>query len=373
MQSTDGMAESRFDRLRSYLEQDPDNHSLASDAIEAALAEKRVDEAEALLTRHPLDRSRTAYLAGLVAMHREDWSQATGHFRALIGAGEMSPAIRFNLAWSLAMDKSFADALAILDSPTSDALPQAAELEIRVRHELGQFDEAGSRARELLELHPGHRGLNAAVATLAIDIEDTALAERCARIAGDHPEALTTLGTLALETEDSEAARALFREALERDPSSPRALIGQGLSRLLDSDSLGAAADLDRGAQGFETHLGSWIAAGWAYFIGGDAATARARFEHALAIDDSFAETHGSLAALDILDGNLEEARRRIAVARRLDRASFSAALAEMLLASGTGDADKAKRIFEIALATPLDASGRTLAQSFARLSARGG
>lgn len=373
VQASDGMADSRFDRLRSYLEQDPGNPALIADAIEAGLAEKRVDDAEALLISHPLDAPRTAYLAGLVAMHRHDWPRAASHYQSLMGAGDASPAIRFNLAWSLAMDKQFDAALAALDAATAEALPQAAELEIRMRHQIGEFDEAGARARDLLSLHPEHRGLNAAVATLAIDIEDTALAAQCARVAGDHPEALTTLGTLALETEDSATARLLFSQALQRDPTSPRALIGQGLSRLLESDSAGAALDLDRGAQGFETHLGSWIAAGWAHFIGGDTVTARARFEHALAIDDSFAEIHGSLAALDILDGNIEEARRRIAIARRLDRASFSAALAEMLLASGSGDTDKAKRIFEIALATPLDASGRTLGQSFARLAARGG
>lgn len=370
MQSTDGLTASRFDRLLSFLDQDPDNLSLASDAVEAALAEQRVDEAEALLARHAFGASRTAYLAGLVAMHREDWERASEYYRALLSAGEEAPPIRFNLAWSLAMAKSFEDALSFVDAETAHTLPQAAELEIRLRHELGQFEEAETRARELLELHPEHRGLNAAISTLAIDIEDIALAKRCAQVAGDHPEALTALGTLALDTEGGETARALFGQALERQPDSPRALIGYGLSQLLDSDPANAAVKLDQGAEGFETHLGSWIAAGWAHFTAGDIATARARFEHALRLDDNFAESHGSLAALDILDGRVEEARHRIAIARRLDRSSFSAALAEMLLASGSGDAEKAKRIFEVALATPLDGGGRTLAQSLARLGA---
>lgn len=371
MQATGGLSMSPFDRLTSFLEQDPQNANLAADAVEAAIAEDRLDEAQALLARGPVDAPRAAYLNGLVAMRRQDWAGAAALYQGMFDTGETAPAIRFNLAWSLAMEKRAAEALAVLDEATAQALPQAAELEIRLRHELGEFDSAEARAHALLALHPDHRGLNAAVATLAIDVEDTALAARCASKAGDHPEALTTLGTLALESEDSATARALFAQALERDPQSPRALIGHGLSRLIDADHGGAAAELDRGAELFGTHLGSWIAAGWAHFTAGDTATARSRFEHALGLDDSFAESHGSLAALDVLEGDLDSARRRIAIARRLDRTSFSAALADMLLAAGSGDAERSRRIFEAALATPLDASGRTLAQSFARLGAR--
>lgn len=373
MQAIDGQPASRFDRLIEFLEQDPQNANLAADAVEAAIAEERLDQAEALLSDGRVDERRAAYLSGLVAMRRQDWPGAAAQYQAMFDAGEEAPAIRFNLAWSLAMEGRSDQALAALDETTARALPQAAELEVRLRHELGDFEGAEARARALLELHPEHRGLNAAVATLAIDVEDTELAAQCARKAEDHPEALTTLGTLALEKEDSATARALFEQALERDPNAPRALIGQGLSRLIEADATGAAADLDRGAELFGTHLGSWIAAGWAHFTAGDFATARLRFEHALALDGSFAESHGSLAALDVLAGDLDSAKQRIAVAKRLDRASFSAALAEMLLAAGSGNAEKSRRIFEAALATPLDASGRTLAQAFARMGARSG
>lgn len=373
MQATNGLPSSRFDQLVSFLEQDPHNLNLAADAIEAAIAENRLDEADALLARHRIDPQRAAYLEGLVAMHRQDWPNATARYRELFDAGEDAPAIRFNLGWSLAMAKRPEEALAVIDEATARSIPQAAELEIRMRHELGDFELAEARARALLGLHPDHRGLNAAVSTLAVDIEDDELAARCARQAGDHPEALTTLGTLALETENGGEARKLFERALELDPDSPRALIGLGLSRLIDEDHAAAAIELDRGAALFATHLGSWIAAGWAHFTAGDATTARARFQHALELDGNFAESHGSLAVLDVLEGHLDQARHRLAVAKRLDRASFSAALAEILLAAGSGDAEKSRRIFETALATPLGASGRTLAQSFARLGTRTG
>jgi hypothetical protein len=102
-----------------------------------------------------------------------------------------------------------------------------------------------------------------------------------------------------------------------------------------------------------------------------DRATARARFETALAIDPTFAECQGSLAVIDILDGKVAEGRERATVALRLDRGSFSGALAQVLLAAGDGNADRARQIFDTALTTPIDGSGRTIAQSLAKMAMR--
>ena len=129
-----------------------------------------------------------------------------------------------------------------------------------------------------------------------------------------------------------------------------------------------APADIDRGAELFGTHLGSWIAAGWAHFIAGDHAAARARFERALALDPTFAESHGGLAVIDVAEGKLKQASERTKVALRLDRECYGAALARSLLASSAGNPARAKAILDQALVTPVDASGRTIAQSLARM-----
>ncbi|PXA97245.1 hypothetical protein DMC47_14800, partial [Nostoc sp. 3335mG] len=119
-------------------------------------------------------------------------------------------------------------------------------------------------------------------------------------------------------------------------------------------------------------HLGSWIAAGWAHLLAGDAMTARARFDHACALDDNFAEAHGSLAVLDLLAGDVDSGRRRTEVALRLDRESFAGTFAAMMLAAGAGDAARAEAIMARALTTPLDPQGTTIAEALARMGARG-
>lgn len=369
-------ATSRADRLAGYLEIDPANPALLGDLAQAAFEEDRFDLARDTLRRleaaGPLS-PQLVHLSALVDLARCDWTSAAERFAVLYQAGVDEPAIRYNLAWSLAMTKDFEGALPLLDDATSDVLPQAAQLEVELLHQLGEFDRAGERARILIERHPEHRGLNAAISTLAVDLEDLELAARTARQAGDHPDALVTLGTLALGKDEPGPALAFFEAALIRNPDAPRAWIGRGLVQLLGEDKVAAANDLDRGAQLFATHIGSWVGAGWAHLIAGDRETARARFETALALDENFGESQGSLAVIDLLDGRIEEARRRTEVALRLDRRSFSAAFASMLLAAGDGDRDAAQRILDAALSAPAGANGKTLADSLARLGLRAG
>ena len=128
-------------------------------------------------------------------------------------------------------------------------------------------------------------------------------------------------------------------------------------------------ADLDQGASLFDDHIGSWIAAGWAYFVSGDLDASRARFERAHDIDHKFAESFGSLAVLDAVEGNTKEAQRKALTAVRLDRECFSATLAQTLLLSGAGNEHRAKELFEQALTTPIGKDARDLAHNWWTLS----
>lgn len=369
--AAEAAAPSRLDRLLPLLEADPANLSLLADAAETALAEHRPEIAADLLGRYaaiaPLP-PRETNLAGLAALQTKSYGRAAALFGELVESGVDEPAVRFNLAWALAMDKQFDRSLELLDDDLARALPQAAMLQVQLLHDRGAFDDAARRAREYVDFHPDYAPLMAVVSVLALDVEDPELAAACAEKGGEHPDALTTLGTLALGDERATEALDLFDRVLDRNPQVPRAWVGRGLARLMTGQSPDAAADIDRGAEMFGNHLGSWIAAGWAHFVNKDLAAARARFETALELDDTFAETHGSLAVLDLLEGNAEGAREKSEIALRLDRQCYSAALARSLLAAGAGDQETARRIYNAAANAPIDGSGRTIGQTLAKL-----
>lgn len=355
-----------------FVKQDPDNRRLLLDTADLALEAGDPHQAIELLERasvlSPLS-PQEHNLLGLAAIKSGDFELAAGSFAIVVGAaGPDETGPRFNLAWSLAVLARDQEALSCLDEAVALALPQAAALRVQLLHKSGDLDTAMEAAKLYLEQHPNHAGLLATVSVLAIDCEDLELAAATARRAGEHPDALTTVGILALGEEDTKTARVAFERALAIKQDVPRAWIGRGLAAMLDHDPLTAARDIETGAAMFGDHLGSWIAAGWARFIGKEYQEARRLFEHALAIDATFSESHGSLAVLDINDGAFDRAAERIKIATRLDRNCFSAAFARILLANAEGDLDKARRIFETAVNTPIGSDGRTIAQSLTRL-----
>lgn len=365
------VAPGRLATLLVYLESDPDNVSLLGDAAEQAIGERQPAMALDLLARRKALREpepAQINIAGLARLATHDFAGAAAEFEAVRQAGIDDPPVRFNLAWACAMLKDELKALELLDDETTTRLPQAATLEVQLLHGRGDFELAADRARHHLTIHPDDQGLNAATSVLALDVEDDVLARSTAARGGDHPDALATRGTLALGDERATEAFDQFDQAIARNDKSPRAWVGRGLARLMTGDNEHAPADMDRGAELFEDHLGSWIAAGWAYVVTGDFDMARKRFEKALALDGSFAEAQGSLAALNAMEGKIEVAERGARTALRLDRECFSAALAMTLISSGRGDPDKARQIFRTAIDTPISAGGRTIAQAMARM-----
>lgn len=359
----------RLEMLLSYLEADPDNPNLKADAVDAALHAGEPDIALRLIgnnaeTLSDPDLNRL----GLIQLERRDYGAAADAFAALIERGTEDPAVQFNLAWARAMQKDFGSALSLLDPAVTKAVPQAAMLEVQLLHDAGEFDEAFRRAETHLAEHPDHPGLAAAVSVLALDVENPELAEQCARLAGDHPDALTTLGTLSLGQQDIGKAVEQFDRALAMDRASPRAWVGLGLAKLISENADEAAADIDKGAELFEDHLGSWIAAGWAYLLKGDLGTARHRFERSMTIDHNFAENFGSLAVVDVLEGRLEDARQGIATGLKLDKQCFSAMMAKSLLTSAEGNPEKGQQLFRKILETPINDRGDTALQALARM-----
>jgi tetratricopeptide (TPR) repeat protein len=360
----------RLARLVGYLEQDLENLPLIADAAAAAM-----DAGELAITRRLIERymslaplpSTLQNLDGLAALRCGDLARAAAVFETLLAAEPGQPQLGFNLALVRMKLRDWPVALGVLDSLGDPLATEAARLKVQVLHHLGRLDDALALGAAQAAAGPIDADLASALSVVAIDAGQTQAAYAYARRGGDRPEALATLGALRLaDSQPAEAAR-WFDASLERDPDNARGHLGRGLCRLIGSDPR-AAADLDRAAALFGDHLGSWVAAGWAWFVAGDPITSRARFETALALDDTFAETHGALAVLDVLAGEIEAGRRRAQVAGRLDPHCFGAALAKSLLAQQSGDAKTADKIRRIALNTPIGDDGRTIASTMAAL-----
>ena len=360
---------SHFQQLMGLLDYDPGNLRLMADAAAAAIDEGDSTAASALIDRYlahaPLPPAMLN-LSGLAAMQEGRFEDAAASFAALREAGMESPATRFNHAWALTMAKDHEAALALLDDEAIAAGPRGAALKVQLLHQLERLDEALACGAVWAEAYPDDHSLMGALANAALDAEQADLARAYAARAGTSHDGLTTMGLLLLDEDRAEESDALFDRVLAGDSGNARALLGKGLGLLARGDVAAATARIDAAAARFGDHVGSWVAAGWAYYVNGDLATSRARFETALALDDNFGETHGALAVLDLAAGDLESARRRTAIALKLDRNCFSGALAKSMLLASEGKAKAAQKVRDAALNFPIGPAGRTIARSLA-------
>ncbi|WP_298334507.1 tetratricopeptide repeat protein [uncultured Erythrobacter sp.] len=371
----DNLPAARLKSLTQFLETDPENPALLRDVAETALEANECDLAVSVFARlhgiEPLEGA-LANLAGIASMRAGDQKTA-GEWYA-VAAKEMSDddGLRFNQAWSLALSGDFSASAELLSDDVTKALPQAAMLDMQIAHELGEFEDAEAKMDAYVALHPDYPPLQAAASVLAMDVDRPDLAREAALKGGSHPDAVTTLGTLNLGDFKVDEAQAQFEQALATGHKNPRAEIGLGLVALARQDYTGAANSIDKGAEQFGDHLGSWIAAGWSYLLAGDMEKARERFQKAFDADDTFGEAQGSLAVMDILEGDVEEGQRKTKVALRLNRQSFSASLAGILLANANDDTNTAKQIFERALQTSVLPGGVSLEQAIVQSMAVG-
>ncbi len=362
-----GIDQDRLARLLGYLDHDPGNLSLiaetASTASACGQAAKVIELLDGYEAVAPLP-GELRNLKGLAALQLDRFQEAAVLFESLYSELPDETAVKYNLAWSSTMIGNHGRAAEVLDAATTAAVPGAAMLKVQALHRLGLLEDALDVGTGLAEAHPQDEGLMGALSLVAIDLQMPELALAYASRAAETAEGLSTLGMLTLQKNGVDAALTYFEQGLAARPDSARNLLGKGLALMATGNAREGADYLEKSAANFETHLGTWIAAGWAHFARGDRARARAIFDHALALDDTFSESHGALAVLDILEGNIETARVRTETALRLDRRGFSAALAQSLLFQHDGNPEAAERIRELTLNTPVGDSGTTIAEA---------
>ena len=368
-------ASPKLERLMHFLERDPENLSLLADAAGAAFDAREFALAAELLERHgalkPLPPT-LVNLKGLVAIAQQRFSDAIAVFEDLRAQGQNDPVLRFNLAWSKAMLGEYQQTLDLLDDDTLAASPRAAALKIQMMHHLELYDDALVEGERLAQKFPNNPALMGTMATLAMDADRVDLAKSYAERAGDDAEGRAALGMLTLEEHDVAGSLAMFEQAIAAQPKNPRAWLGKGLALMMSGDPAAGASALDKGAEIFQDHLGSWIAAGWAHYVNGDIAKAREDFERSIAIDPNFSESHGGLAVVQLKEGKLDEARRSADIALRLDKNCFGGALAKSLLLEQAGHRQAAEKIRDVALNTPVGPHGQTIAQALFGFASKG-
>jgi tetratricopeptide (TPR) repeat protein len=338
----------RLSRLLQYLQMDPNNPSLRVDVIETCFTMGRV--------QHALDLANEGLrnAPGVVQL-------MNAKARALMSLGLHAEAVPLlkellevrsdaNVAFSL----SYAQAQ--LGEPTAahetlapyvTARPAAfvGAWWISCQHRLGELAGAIKFAHAHEARCADHAGFLGAASLAYFDGEEFDDAERASTAAlvldPAMVEALVVQASFALGRADAIMAQSLFGQALALRANDGRCLSGMGMAKLLAGDAAGAQSVLRNAVVVMPLHIGTWHALAWASLALHSLEDASAAVHAALNLDRTIAESHGALAVVAAVSGQLEDAEDAIERARRLDPDVISAQYAAMVLNGDVADKQK--------------------------------
>jgi len=360
----------RLDRYDGYLQQDPDNTSLAVEAFELALtlglherAEGYLDQAQAAPGEDPYLQYRRASLRA--AQGR--WAEALASQAELCRRFPQDPDLRAAFAGLLHYAGKYDEAEAVWSQfeGIGDLPDHAWANRLRTLHFTGRLEaalSAGEGDAGTLERNPEAAGV---LSLIAIDSGQFEAARRWSAVAlaslPDSPEALTAAGALALAAKDASGAMSTLTRVVQQRPREGRAWSSLGIAHLLTQDGAAAAADFQRATMLMPAHIGSWHGLGWAGLLLGNVAQARAAFEQALALDRNFGESHGAVAVAYALENRGADAARHIELALRLDPAALSTRFAQAVLAGALRRPEEFQAMADRALRGVEAPDGRSL------------
>lgn len=370
-------ASARRERLLGFLAQDPGNTQLLAEIVDSDLALGLLGDAETHLKQGfelAPENPHFQFQQAALALRSGAVDEAERLFRTLFyDRGIDAPGIRYSLAYTLVLKGQYLEARPLLEPIAGNPeAPGATSLLVRCLHFLGELEEAIALAEKHIAEHSDDAGMMGALSLLYTDMDNLAKAGEWAAhalaIDPENADGLLTQGTVDLGQENTATAIVSFQRALARNPTSGRAWVGLGLSEMLNLDLEKAKQHLAQATQHMPTHIGTWHAMAWNQIFTSDIPGAKASFLKSLELDRNFAETHGGLAVIAVLEDHPDDAEQAIKVALKLDPQCYSALYAKTLLLDRAGHGKVAAKMIEGVLTTTAVPGGGTLADMLKRV-----
>lgn len=351
----------RLERLLSFLENDPENLAIYRDAIITALESDDMEHCRILLSHIAANGIQDSYIlahAAHLALRTNDIPMAVKFGEVAIADGIVDPSVMFNAAFAHFHYGNHARANDLITLNDGTKWPSdAALLKARCLHYLELHEEAEKLLLDTIQAHKGNADALGILALISHEIGKNDAAFKYADLAlginESQHEALLTFAELHIEQEDEEKAKHFLENTLRHHPESGRAWLGLGQLDFVKLDLDTAETHLKKAAELMPSHIGTWHMLAWTYILKDQPALARDMLNRSYEIDRSFADTHGALAVVDVMEGHDEQASIRIKKALRLSPDAMAARYAELLLLRKKGDDNGARALIERAMQNP--------------------
>lgn len=370
------------DRLKDFLAQDPGNAELACNIADLLFSAGDFGQAAETLQGLPSAAQHdpgVQFRLARIELVTGNYVHAEKRLLELREAGHDSAAIGHDIAFAQLCQRRTIEAAqsvhdAIIQHGTS---PELQVLKARIALMERDYGTAQQALDAALLLEPDNATALGLRALGYLDAGENPEADEAVEICltryPDQHEALLAAGTLRLWQGETASAQTHFQRALERYPNSGRALSGMGQVLMLAGQLEQAQATLLHAVTAMPDHIGTWHALGWAQLLQGDLSAAEHSYRSAYDLDRNFAESHGGLAVVMLLDDRFDEGESHMKRALKLDPRCVSGRYARTLWLQHTGEQSESDAAFAELLsegALPgLDSSqARTMAE---RLRAR--
>ncbi|MDO8329294.1 MAG: hypothetical protein Q7T36_02355 [Fluviicoccus sp.] len=361
---------SRLDRLLGYLDADPANPALLTDALQEAIAAENLDAGDRILSLAArANVTSTGFQAH--ALHfcllKTDYEAAAAYGDSALAQGLHHPAVVFNTGFARFYLQRFADCAALM-LPYCAANPAhaaAAVIAARALHHLDREEEALPLLEQALAAEPELPEALGVKALLLYELDRNAEALVCADMAlagdADQLDALLAKGEVLLEQDQPDYAAMILQHLVDKHPTCGRGWSDLAQCAFLAMDLPEVERCVRHGVEFMPEHIGSWHLLAWVHILKGETGQAREVLQRSYALDRNFAETHGGLAVVDAMEGLTAEAELGIRRALKLDAGCMSAQFARLLLLKQGGDAVGAEALVKEVLEQPFGESGETL------------
>lgn len=351
--------EKNSDRVNSLLrlfDFDPTNQKMALEILRQAYGDEHwslVAEFFHIHSKLMSESSEALALAGHALLNLGTTPEAQLLLNQAVALGNNDNSVLFNAAYANFLNGNLTQALSAIESidVTYEYFPLVVLLKSRILYYSGKTDEALTLLESVETLGtPDYLGFKA----LLIQDGEQANADKVFLFArqalSDAPhnqDALLALASLHLERIELNEAVPYLNRLLEQSPNHGRALSGAGQVAFHAFEFERALPLFQQAVQHMDNHIGTWHLKAWTEILTGLIDEAFLSMQKAYDLDRNFAETHGGLASVYALQGELALAEKHIKIADRIDNSGLASVFAKMVLLNKTGKHQESTDLFE--------------------------
>lgn len=352
--------QTRWERLFSMWQSDQNNLPLTVDLIDSLCQAGQFEQCQSVFDSMPKSLADTPEVCAKnieFLFHLNQIPQALEQAQSLCELTNNHAIALHYLGLARYLSGDVQGVLALAELPNLTAETQV--LVARALYHKGELSKALALVTSL-DL-PEAVGL---AAMLYYDCNELDKANHCADMVLSHSDnqmdALLAKASILVNRQQMDEANGFIDRALVLQPHSGRALSVKGQIQFFNTQLDDATETFEQAVKYMPDHIGTWHLLGWCHFVSQRIDLAQQAFEQAMNLDRNFADSHGAIAAVLAVKGELAAAANEAKVALRLNPASYAGLYASAMIAHHSGDEHGASQIINGIMSDESHIPGKT-------------